>query len=64
MLLTSVILKQNSAISLEECVLVFKVFTTATRKLGVSGFVLVFFSHWSSASCVALFCLLWDLSVL
>ena len=34
-LLTSVFLKENSAISLVECVLVFKVFTTATRKLTV-----------------------------
>ena len=36
MLLTSAFSKQNSAISLEEWVLVLKVFTTATRKLGVN----------------------------
>ena len=35
MLLTPAVLKQNSAISLEEWVLVFKVFTTATRQLRV-----------------------------
>ena len=33
MLLASAFLKENSAFSLEECVLVLKVFTTATRKL-------------------------------
>ena len=32
MLLTSAFLKENSAVSLEECVLVFKMFTTATWK--------------------------------
>ena len=36
MLLTSAFLKDNSAISLEEWVLVFKVFTTATRKLRIN----------------------------
>ena len=35
MLLTSSFSKQNSAISLEEWVLVFILFTTATRKLRV-----------------------------
>ena len=35
MLLTCAFLKQNSAISLKKCVMVFKVFTTATRMLGV-----------------------------
>ena len=35
MLLTSAFSKENSAVSLEEWVLVFKVFTTATRKLRV-----------------------------
>ena len=46
MLLTSAFLKENSAISLEECVLVFTVFTTATRKLKVNLGALVcgFFS--------------------
>ena len=37
MLLTSAFSKQNSAISLEEWVLVLKLFTTATRKLRVKG---------------------------
>ena len=37
MLLTSAFSKENSAIYLEEWVLVFKVFTTATRKLRVKG---------------------------
>ena len=36
MLLTSAFLKENSAISFEECVLMFKVFTTATRRLRVN----------------------------
>ena len=36
MLVTSAFLKQNSAISLEESVLVFILFTTATRKLRVN----------------------------
>ena len=36
MLLTSAIWKENSAISLEEWVLVLKVFTTAIRKLRVN----------------------------
>ena len=36
MLLTSIFSKQNSAISLKKCVLVFKVFTTATRMLKVN----------------------------
>ena len=36
MLLTSAFSKENSAISLEEWVLVFKVFTLATRKLRVN----------------------------
>ena len=40
MLLTSAVLKQNSAISLEEWVLVFKVFTTTTRKLRVKVFAM------------------------
>ena len=35
MLLVSAFSKENSPISLKEWVLVFKVFTTATRKLGV-----------------------------
>ena len=35
MLLTSAFLKENSAISLEEWVLVFKLFTTDTRNLRV-----------------------------
>ena len=36
-LLTSAFLKENSAITIEECVLMFKVFTTATRKLEVKS---------------------------
>ena len=35
MLLTSAFSKQNSAISLKECVSVFEMFNTATRKLRV-----------------------------
>ena len=37
MLLPSAFSKQISTVSLEECVLVFKVCTTATRKLRVKG---------------------------
>ena len=37
MLLTSAFSKENSAISLEEWVLVLKVFTTATRRLRVKA---------------------------
>ena len=37
MLSTSALLKSNSAISAEECVLLLKVFTTATRKLRVKN---------------------------
>ena len=39
MLFTCAFSKQNSVISLEECVLVFKVFTTATRKLKVKEYL-------------------------
>ena len=44
MLLTFAFFKENSAISLEECVLVFKVFTTATRKLRVKPHYTTFHS--------------------
>ena len=43
MLLTSAFSKQNSAISLEEWVLVFTVFTTATRRLRVNQLLHFFF---------------------
>ena len=45
MLLTYAFSKENSAISLEEWVLVFKVFTTATRRLRVKDKVTDFTFH-------------------